>query len=134
METAKEELYKNILEKRQRIREFAEDFIFIFDKNLCARYCNEHAAKHLGCCPSEVIGKPLSELFPSNSYQTLKRHLQTVFKSGIPVFSEVRITFQNIELLLDSHFSPIRDRDEVTGVLFISRGLPNTGLRSPSIN
>jgi len=122
METTKEELYKNILEKRQRISAFAEDFIFIFDDNFRVRYSNAHAAKHLGCCQSEVIGKPLNELFPSDSYRTIKQNLQTVLSSGDPVFSENMIVFQNKELLLDSHFSPIRERDAVTGVLFISRG------------
>ena len=123
METTKEEIYKDILEKRQRINKFAEDFIFIFDANYCARYCNGHAAKHLGCCQPEVIGKPLSDLFPPNSYATLKQNLQTVFKSGESFSSQNSIAFPNKELLLDSQFTPIKENDVVKNVLVISRDI-----------
>ena len=126
METTKEEIYKDILEKRQRINEFAEDFIFIFDNNLCVQYCNGHAAKHLGCCQTEVIGKPLSDLFPPNSYETLKQNLQTVFKSGESFFSENSITFANKEFWLDSRFAPIKENDVVKNVLVISRDITET--------
>jgi PAS domain S-box-containing protein len=123
METIKEEIYKDILEKRQRINEFAEDFIFIFDNNFCIQYCNGHAAKHLGCCQREVIGKPLSDLFPPNSYQTLKQNLQTVLNSGESFSTENNILFPYKELLLDSRFAPIRERDAVTSVLVIARDI-----------
>ena len=123
MQTKKEELYKDILEKRQRISEFAEDFIFIIDNNLFVQYCNGHAAKHLGCCQREVIGKPLKDLFPPNSYETLKQNLQMVFESGESSSAENNIAFPDKELLLDSRFTTIKERDVVTGVLVIARAI-----------
>ena len=126
METTKEEIYKDILEKRQRINKFAEDLIFIFDINFCVRYCNDHAAKHLGCCQTEVIGKPLSDLFPPNSYEILKQNLQTFFNSGESFSSENSIAFPNKELLLDSRFTPIKENDVVKNVLVISRDITET--------
>jgi PAS domain S-box-containing protein len=123
METTKEKIYKDILEKRQRISVFAEDFIFIFDNNLCVQYCNAYAAKHLGCCQEDVIGKPLSDLFPAKSYDTLKQNLHAVFKSGESFSSENSIAFLNKELLLDSRFTPIKENDAVKNVLVISRDI-----------
>jgi PAS domain S-box-containing protein len=123
METDKKEIYKEVLEKRQRISEFAKDFIFIIDNNLFVQYCNGHAAKHLGCCQKEVIGKPLSDLFPPNFYDTLKQNLHTVFKSGESFSSENNIAFPNKELWLDSRFTPIKESGEVISVLVISRAI-----------
>jgi PAS domain S-box-containing protein len=123
METNKGELYKNILEQRQRISKFAEDFIFIIDNNFFIQYLNSHTAKHLGCLQKEVIGKPLSDLFPPNSCETLQQNLQIVFESGKSFSSENSIVFSNKKLWLDSRFTPIKENDEVIGVLVISRNI-----------
>jgi len=125
METTKEKFYKDILEKRQRIREFAEDFIFIFDNNLCVQYCNGYAAKHLGCCQSEVIGKPLGGLFPPDSYEMLKQKLEIVFQSGESFSAENNVAFADRELRLDTRFAPIKENDVVNGVLVIARDITN---------
>ena len=123
METTKKELYKQILEKRQRIGKFAEDFIFIVDNDLSIQYLNNCAARHLGCPQQDVIGKPLSDLFSFNSYETLKENLQTVFKSGESFSSQNRIAFSNEEFRLDTHLTPIKELDAVTGVLVIARDI-----------
>jgi PAS domain S-box-containing protein len=123
MESTKEEFYKDILEKRQRIREFAEDFIFIIDNNFFIQYLNNCAARHLGCPQRDVVGKPLSDLFPPNSYETLKHNFETVFKSGESFSAENSIAFPNKELFLVSRFTPIKESDEVTSVLVIARDI-----------
>lgn len=123
METTKEEIYKDILEKRQRIREFSEDFIFIVDNNFSIQYLNNCAAGHLGCPQQEVVGKPLRDLFPLNSYEALKQNLHTVFKSGESFSLQSNIAFPNKELFLDSRFTPIKESGEVTSVLVIARDI-----------
>jgi len=123
METTKQELYKQLLEKRQRIGEFAEDFIFIVDNNFSIQYLNDCAARHLECPQQEVIGKPLSDLFSPNLYETLKENLQTVFKSGESFSLQNRIAFSNKEFWLDTHLTPIKELDAVTGVLVIARDI-----------
>jgi PAS domain S-box-containing protein len=123
METTKEEVYKDILEKRQRIREFAEDFIFIVDNNFFIKYLNTHAAKHFGRPQLEVVGKPLSGLFSSHSYENLRQKLEIVFNSGEFFSLENNILFPNKELWLNSQFTPIKERDVVTGILVIARDI-----------
>jgi PAS domain S-box-containing protein len=127
METTKKELYKQILEKRQRIREFAGDFIFIVDNNFSIQYLNNCAARHLGCPQQEVVGKPLSGFFPPNSYEILKQNLKTVFQSGEPLSAENNVTFSNKELWFDSRFTPITEHDKVTSVLVIARNISGHG-------
>ena len=123
METAKKELYKQILEKRQQIGKFAEDFIFIVDNNLSVQYLNSCAARHLGYPQQEAVGKPLGSFFPPNSYEILKENLKTVFQSGEPLSAENNVTFSNKELWFDSRFTPITEHDKVTGVLVIARDI-----------
>jgi PAS domain S-box-containing protein len=123
METDKKEIYKEILEKRQRISEFAEDFIFIADNNFSIQYINNCAARHLGCPQHEAVGKPLSAFFPPNSYDILKENLKTVFQSGEPLSAENNVTFSNKELWFDSRFTPITEHDTVNSVLVIARNI-----------
>ena len=127
METTKKELYKQILEKRQRISEFAGDFIFMVDNNFSIQYLNNCAARHLGCPQQEVIGKPLSGFFPLNSYDILKQNLETVFQSGESLHAENNVTFSDKELWFDSRFTPITEHDKVTGVLVIARDITERG-------
>jgi PAS domain S-box-containing protein len=123
METGKKESYKQILEKRQRISEFAEDFIFIVDDNFFIQYLNNCAARHLGCPQQEAVGKPLDSFFPPNSYEILKQNLKTVFQLGEPLSAENNVTFSNKELWFDSRFTPITEHDKVSSVLVIARNI-----------
>jgi PAS domain S-box-containing protein len=123
METGKKESYEQFLEERQRIKEFAEDFIFIVDNDFSIQYLNNCAARHLGCPQQEAVGKPLSGFFPPNSYEILKQNLKTVFQSGEPLSAENNVTFSNKELWFDSRFTPITEHDKVTGVLVIARNI-----------
>jgi PAS domain S-box-containing protein len=123
MDTIKKELYKQILEKRQRISEFAGDFIFIVDDNFFIQYLNNCAARHLGCSQQEAVGKSLSGFFPPNSYEILKQNLKMVFQSGEPLSAENNVTFSNKELWFDSRFTPITEHDKVTSVLVIARDI-----------
>jgi PAS domain S-box-containing protein len=123
METGKKENYNQILEKRQRISEFAKDFIFIVDNNFSIQYLNNHAAKHFGQFQPELIGKPLDVLFSPNSYEILRQNLEMVFKSGESHSAENNVIFSDKELWFDSRFAPVIDRDKVTGVLVIARDI-----------
>jgi PAS domain S-box-containing protein len=104
--------------------DWMEDFIFTIGPDLRACYVNACAAKFLGREPRDILGKPLSEVFPANKHQNLKDNLQKVFASGRTCRFEQKISSSEGSLWLDTSLTPIHDGSgAVLAVLAIARDI-----------
>ena len=110
-------------EERYRIlADTAQDMIFIVDRNLLVEYVNKSSAEQFHAKPEKIIGKPLSNLFPSFIYKRQKISLEKVFKSGKPLYVANDTPFPTGQRLLDTWLVPINDKSgKVKSVFGVSR-------------
>jgi PAS domain S-box-containing protein len=115
----------NESEKRYRtLAEAAPDMIFIVDRRAHIKYVNNFAAKQFSKTPEEIIGKSMSDLFPSDISDRQRHHLQEVFEYGKPIYLENKTTFLDRDVWLSTWLTPLsNEAGEVYSVLGISRDI-----------
>jgi PAS domain S-box-containing protein len=99
----------DVLQTLSLVADHAEDLIFVFDEGLTVRYLNTQAAETFGREPGEIIGKPLAELFPPNTFDILKEDFRLTFQLGRPRSFEEKILFPRQELWLEARLTPVMD-------------------------
>lgn len=107
------ETNKKLKESEERYRTLAEaahDMIFIVDRSECVTYANRFAFNHLKCDLNDIIGKPVRELFPPESYKHQHQNIQSVFTKGEPVYKESRIAFPGSDMWLGTWLIPLKDQ------------------------
>ena len=112
-------------ESEQRYRLLAEsapDMVFVVERDGVVSYLNQAAAAARDAKPDELIGKPLSVLFPPQVAQTQHQRVLEVLETG-QAFSDVRaFPFGDAELHLDTALVPIVDEQGIPrSVMGVSR-------------
>ena len=88
----------------------AGDLIFSINADGEVGFVNEAAARALHSTPEQVIGKPLRDLFPAETFESYWRDLQKVFESGEPLYAEAPAHFPHgSEIWLGTWLVPLRD-------------------------
>jgi PAS domain S-box-containing protein len=94
--------------------------IFLKDRMLNFRFCNENLAKDFRATPDEMVGKNLHAFYPrelADHYAAIDRGAMT---SGQTLDLEERYFVDGVESTVQSIRVPVRDEhDEVTGLLCI---------------
>jgi PAS domain S-box-containing protein len=114
----------NMIGHYRHIAELSPDCIFIVNRDFVVDYVNAAAARYMAKTSKQIVGKGLKKLFPPATYRAQIRHLNEAFGSGIAVTSSDRITFPDIELLLNTKWIPVRDSSgNISTVMSISRDI-----------
>lgn len=123
-----EEALRESEERYRTLAESAEDFIFIINPDDSLQYVNPAGAQFLGRSPQEFIGRRRAEFFPPSTADRQQRHIQKVFETGEPSYTESSIPTPRGEVWLNTLLAPVRDKEgEVSAVLGIARDI--TGRR-----
>ena len=75
------------------LSELAHDMIFMVDPNDKIIYVNAFAANSLRKSVQEIVGKPLTQLFPPGTAQRMQENLKKVFQTGEAIYLETQILF-----------------------------------------
>jgi PAS domain S-box-containing protein len=110
------------LQTLKQVAEQAEDMIFVIDDQMNLSYLNNYAAGPFGRPPREIAGKPLRELLPPSTCETLQANVRQVLDHGRSQSFEEDIPFPIRELRLDTRLTPImNDVGAPLAVLGIAR-------------
>ncbi len=92
--------------------------LFVKDKNLAYRYCNEHYAQDLQIQPHEIAGKTDYDLYPKDLAAKYTADEQRILDTGQPEEIEDRSFISGKERTLLSTKIPLKDEmGNVTGLL-----------------
>ncbi len=104
------------------IAENTPDMIFLINKDLLVDYVNESSLNYLKLPKDEVIGQPVQNIFPQNSFEIQKKELMDIFKTGNSLRTENLFEFPDCSLWLDTRLEPLKDKKgEVYAIMGISR-------------
>ncbi len=121
--TAAEALKKSELLYRT-LAESSQDYIFIIDPFGFVEYVNEFGARIFRSQISQIVGKPLKELFPEYLYEKMWNNIRDVYKSEKTKEYHNPIEFPEGVLWLHTKLIPIKNRDgEIERVMGVSRDL-----------
>lgn len=113
----REELYRTLAES-------AEDAIYVIDRSRNVAYLNGYAARMLRRPADEVVGKPLTAFFPSESLVGAQENVQEVFQTGRAVNARRILPFPEGQRWLDTRLVPVLDAaGRVSAVMGISRDI-----------
>ncbi len=113
------------IEHYRSLAELSPDCIFIVDRGLHVRYVNRTAARYLQREVHQVLGEPLSRLFPPATHRAQASHLRRLFGSGTAVTSTDLVSFPGLDLYLNTKWVPLHDASgAVSSALCISREVP----------
>ncbi|HEX7395381.1 MAG TPA: PAS domain S-box protein [Anaerolineaceae bacterium] len=117
-----EELYRTLAEA-------AHDMIYVTGEDDLILYANSYAAGQFDLAPEDLIGKPLSSLFPDSIAKRQKEAMLATLETGSPSYSESWINFGKEELAyVSTWLVPLNDQiNGKRSVLGVSRDI--TALR-----
>jgi PAS domain S-box-containing protein len=120
-----EDALRDTNEQYRLLAESAQDFIFIIDRNLIVRYVNDFGAQIFSSTPIELMGKPLSDLFPPALFDEFKRSIEATFSTLQPVSKQTKVGFPGKkEVWLETKLTPIPEKmGRVHTILGISRDI-----------
>ena len=93
----------------QTIIETALDFIFLINRQGHLEFVNRAGAALIGRDPEQIVGVPLSELFPEEAEIQEAEILQQVFQTGEPVADTFTLDLGERTVWLNARLVPIRD-------------------------
>ncbi|HLO29057.1 MAG TPA: PAS domain S-box protein [Anaerolineales bacterium] len=116
-----------LLESEKRYRTLAEaahDMIFILDRQGRVQYVNSYAAQQFRNEPSQLVGKRITELFPSEVVSRQMNSVKSVIETGQSVYVEAENHFPERASWLGTRLVPMRtETGEVYAVLGIARDI-----------
>jgi PAS domain S-box-containing protein len=116
-----------LLESEERYRtlaEAAQDIIFIMDRDGTIRYINIFGASMFKSLPEEIIGKPLTNLFPADISDQQNKEVSEVFAAGKDAYYELVLHFPDKEQWAHVHLTSLKDTAGNTkGILGIVRDI-----------
>ena len=105
------------------LAEAAHDIIFVTDRQDRVEYINNFGAALFGLHPKELIGKSGESLFP-DAFQERQEKVRDIFTSGLPQYTENRMSSPKGELWLSTLLVPLRDETgDVASVMGIARDI-----------
>jgi PAS domain S-box-containing protein len=112
-------------EYRYRIlAESAEDVIIIINRDLTLTYVNSFGASQIQKTPKELVGLPLQEIFPPQTYEKMSMAIRKVFETKQSQHFEIEIPISLSHQWYDSHLIPLVDKNgNIFSVLGISRDI-----------
>ncbi len=110
--------------KYRTLAENAPDMIFLIDTEFKVLSLNSVASHAFGKSPEEVIGRPISELFPEKMVKVYTRSLKKVIESGKSLIAESRMVANGVESWINTNLNRVEDMDgKVVGVLGVVRDI-----------
>ena len=111
-------------DRYRTLAEASPDLIYMIDPQDNVVYINNKSEEIFGKSPEQIIGRPRSEMFPSDSKKNPGRGLKKVFTSGKPLSTETVLSFSQGDIWLESNLVPLRDESGVMiAVLGVSRDI-----------
>jgi PAS domain S-box-containing protein len=111
-------------ERYRTLAETAQDIIYVIDREFRMTYINEYGARLFGRSLPEMIGRPLTELFPPETTQWKLADMADVFRTGESLYQERQLSTGPRLMWLDSRLVPIKNATgEVESILGISRDI-----------
>jgi PAS domain S-box-containing protein len=111
-------------EKLRSIVENSSDQIFMLDRDGKFLSINKTAADLSGMSPQEMIGRPISEIFPEAIAAKFSRNIKNVFDTGKSMFIDEKMVVKGREFYNSTSLNPVRDiRGRVTAVTGIVRDI-----------
>jgi PAS domain S-box-containing protein len=111
----------------QSLAEASQDLIYVIDAGERISYVNTRAVQAMGSTLGEIIGRPLSSLFPPESVGKLQDNLHRVMTTGAPLLAEDELMVGSKALWLSSWLVPLTSGDQenhgVHAVLGVSRDI-----------
>ncbi len=111
-----EKLYKSLVES-------AEDAIFNVDSRGEIISINRYGAKILGYTKQGIVGKTISEVFPSHTGKEITHLVTEVFESRTGHRANFLVTVGGKEYFFHINVTPIRENDQVASVLIIGHDI-----------
>ncbi|MDD8017778.1 MAG: PAS domain S-box protein, partial [Bacteroidota bacterium] len=106
------------------LAEAAQDFITLINRDMIIEYTNSFAAHLFKSLPEKMIGKRITDIFPTESANRQEANLQMVFDSGESLYIEATTGVRNTTLWLGSWLMPVKGTDgKVNSVLVVSRDI-----------
>jgi PAS domain S-box-containing protein len=119
-----EEALRESEERLRSIFENSSDQIFMLDRDCRFLSINKTAADLSGMSPKEMIGMPISELFPETIAAKFSRNIKNVFDTGKSLFIDEKMVIKGRELYNSTSLNPVRDDNgRVTAVTGIVRDI-----------
>lgn len=109
------ETTRQLKESEERYRTLAEaahDMIFIINRQERVEYVNQFAIRQFGRSMNKILGKSIGEIFPAETFAHQHSAIQSVFKTGIPVYRENEIQFPNVRIWLGTWLVPLRNKSK----------------------
>lgn len=110
----KAETAEALAESEARYRmlaEFANDFIFLVDKDMRMKYINPAGAVPFKSAPMALMGKTLKQLFPPAFGMHLEDTVNRVIHDGDSIVVEDEYPFPSGVIKLNVRFSPVKNGD-----------------------
>ena len=111
-------------ERYRALAETAQDAIYVIDGEERLRYINLFAAALFDKRPADLIGRPLTELFPPEVVETQRAAVRRMLESGQPLAYEAERPFPTGKRWMSIRMTPLTTpQGEVDAVLGISRDI-----------
>lgn len=105
------------------LAESSPDMIFMINRRDQVIYVNESAAQGFGVEREEILGEERSSLFPPDIAGAQTPALAHVLETGEKVHTESKVAFPGREAWLSTWLVPVREGEEVTAVMGVSRDI-----------
>jgi two-component system cell cycle sensor histidine kinase/response regulator CckA len=116
-----EEALRESEERYRTLAESAKDTIFVINREGRFQYMNHFGAIQFGVSARQIVGKPLTQLFPAEVAEKQVLAANSVFESGKPFFHEIEIWS---DMWSDIRLIPILAQSgEVQSVMGIARDI-----------
>lgn len=123
-ETRRDEALRRSEEAYRTLAEAARDIIFVIDRHDRVVFVNSFAAELLRTTPDTLVGRPRSELFPSEMAERHGLELAKVLQTGEPLYAEGPAAFTEGQVWLGTWLVPLKStRGDAEAVLGISRDI-----------
>jgi PAS domain S-box-containing protein len=122
--TRMEESLRASEESYRLLAETAQDFIFIINPDLTLKYLNSAAARPTQEAPEDLIGKPVTALFPPGTFEFGLSKIREVFETSEEVRFDEQLHFPGKELWVNTVLVPMRDQaGKINAVMGITRDI-----------
>jgi PAS domain S-box-containing protein len=116
-------------ERYRALSEAGRDNIFIVDRQYRLEYVNQNLARAFALAPEDLVGMPVSQLFPAKIAERHRMNYERVFSTGEAALVEEINQFPDGERWMSAWLAPMKNQaGETVSVMGVARDI--SGLKS----